>query len=443
MARIKPFKGIRYNPNRISDMGKVVCPPYDVISKHEQAALYDRDTHNMIRMELGKRRSGDDSAENPHSRAGRYFRAWLDEGVLMQENEPAMYLVATEFEISEGLRTRWGLLVSVELEPFHRGGILPHEHTYSKIKSERLSLMRACHANLSPIFSFFSDERSTMPQLKSRLASTTPAFDFRDENRHHHRLWVIKDPELHRVVRSNLADQPLFIADGHHRYETALAYRDELSAVHGGLPEDHPAKCTLMYLSSIQDPGLKILPAHRLLPQVAPHIRRRFLDRIRPFFNVQPIEANGKLAETTKRLLTRLDETLPGEGLVVVIRDMDTPVLLLLKPERKGELYTTDTPEMMRGIDVTLLSDFVFPKVLGLSRSHLDDVNCVHYHQDAQTALEGVYAGQYDMAFIIKPTPLAAVQRIADAGQVMPRKSTYFAPKVITGLVMHALQQPL
>ena len=443
MARLRPFKGIRYNPDRISSMADVICPPYDVISETEQTKLHDRSPYNVIRMELGRKRPGDDIHDNPHTRAGNYLRTWMKDGTLVQEETPAVYLTATEFDTVSGPNTRWGLVVSVGLEPFHQGGILPHERTYSKVKSERLSLMQACRANLSPIFAFFSDDRSTMPQLISHVAHTAPVVAFQDDNRHVHKMWIIKDPDLHALIAANFEQQTLFIADGHHRYETALAYRDERARRAGGLPENHPANNTLMYLSSIQDPGLIILPAHRLLPEVPSEVRRKFLEHARSFFEVQSTEGNLEKERAVDALLDRLDQTQPGAALVVALRDVAAPVLLQLKPGKKATIYPEETPDILKDIDVTLLTEFIFPALLGLSQAQLDDVNCVHYHHDARAALDGVTSGQYDMACIIKPTPIASVQRVADAGQVMPRKSTYFAPKVITGLVMQTLDSAM
>jgi len=439
MAHIKPFRGIRYNPERIADMAVVVCPPYDVISESEQTLYYDRSPYNMIRMELGKPYPDDDRAHNPHSRAGAYLRTWLDKGTLIQEDKPALYLAATDFETIDGAwTTRWGLMAAVALEPFEKGGILPHERTYSKVKSERLSLMRACPANLSPIFSFFSDQASIIPTLKFHVAQRKPDMDFTDDRGDRHRLWVIDDPNLMTDVVDHFRHQPIFIADGHHRYETALAYRDQRAA-HEKLEEDHPVHYTLMYLSSIQDPGLRILPAHRLLPQVAPDVRREFLEKGEHYFNIETLASKGSSSADVKELLQKLEQTPSGEGMVVVVGDIRSPLLLTLKAGRKEDLYPKDMPDVLKEIDVTLLSEFVFPQLLGFTSAQLDDVNSVHYHHDARITLEGVRKGQYDMAFIIKPTPIDAVQRIADAGRIMPRKSTYFAPKVITGLVMHGL----
>ena len=437
MARIKPFRGIRYNPERIADMANVVCPPYDIISENEQAAYYDRSPYNIIRMELGQPHPEDDDTDNRHTRAGTYLRSWLNEGILIQEDQPALYLAATDFQTPNGAWTRWGLLAAVALEPFDRGGILPHERTYSKVKAERLSLLRSCPANLSPIFSFFSDQASVIPRLKDHVAQRLPDMEFADNDQHHHRLWVINDPDLLAGTVAPFRHQPIFIADGHHRYETALAYLNERQG--NGLMEDHPAHNTLMYLSSIQDPGLKILPAHRLLPQVDADVRQRFLKDIERYFDVQPLKSHDGIRASAKEVLQKLEHTAPGEGLVVALRDVPTPLLLKLKDGQKETLYPDDLPDVLKSIDVTLLTEFLFPTLLGLTPAQLDDVHRIHYHQDARLSLENVQTGQYDMAFIIKPTPIAAVQRIADAGQTMPRKSTYFAPKVITGLVLHGL----
>jgi uncharacterized protein (DUF1015 family) len=442
MAHIKPFRGIRYNLERITDVADVICPPYDVISESEQTAFYDRSPYNVIRMELGRHYPNDGSTDNYQTRAGDYLRTWLEEGVLIQDESPALYLAATDFQTADGIWTRWGLLAAVALEPLDKGSILPHERTYSKVKSERLSLMRACPANVSPIFSFFSDQASMMPKLQSHVSQRMADMDFKDYNQHRHRLWIIDDPDLLSSIVGHLRHQPLFIADGHHRYETALAYRDE-RITHERLGKDHPAHYTLMYLSSIQDPGLKILPAHRLLPQVDPAVRHQFLQDIELYFDVRPMKSDQSNGASVKELQHELDRTPPGEGLAVILRDVPTPLLLKLKAGRKMDLYPQDTPDMLKNIDVTLLSEFVFPKLLGLSPNQLDNVDSVHYHHDIQPTLEMVRDGQYDMAFIIKPTPIAAVKRIADAGRIMPRKSTYFAPKVITGLVVHSLSDQL
>ena len=437
MALIKPFRGIRYDPERIADMASVVCPPYDVISETEQAAYYDRSPYNVIRMELGQPRPEDDDTDNRHTRAGTYLRTWLNEGILIQEDRPALYLAATDFQTPDGAWTRWGLLAAVALEPFGKGSILPHERTYSKVKAERLSLLRSCPANLSPIFSFFSDQAAMIPRFKAHVAHRLPDIEFADNNQQHHRLWVINDPDLLASTVAHFRHQPIFIADGHHRYETALAYLNERQGK--GLNEDHPARYTMMYLSSIQDPGLKILPAHRLLPQVDADVRQRFLKDIERDFDVQPLPSHDAIRDSDREVLQNLEHTAPGEGLVVALRDVPTPLLLKLKDAKKDGLYPEDLPDVLKDIDVTLLTEFVFPTLLGLTPAQLDDVHRVHYHHDTRLTLERVRTGQYDMAFIIKPTPITAVQRIADAGRTMPRKSTYFAPKVITGLVMHGL----
>lgn len=439
MARIKPFRGIRYNPDRFPSLADVVSPPYDVISPSTQTALHARSPFNVVRMELGQAHPDDDTENTPHSRAGDFLRRWLAEGILIQEDRPALYLTATTFPTADAEITRWGLMASVGLEPFERGLIRPHERTYSKVKSERLSLLRSCRANLSPVFAFFSDPEAVLPQLVARATRAAPVYAFEDRDHHRHRMWIITHAELHRLVATRLGPQVLFIADGHHRYETALAYREARAAREGGLPENHPANFTLMYLSRIQDPGLTILPAHRLLPRVAPEIRRRFLERAASYFHLEKLAAGGPARRRRQGWLKRLDQTLPGEGLVVAMAGEESPYLLQLKGGDKGRLYSEATPDMLQDIDVTLLTDFIFPQLLELTSDQLDDVDQVRYDHDARRAIDKVHSGQCDMAFIIKPTPIAAVQRIADAGRVMPRKSTYFAPKVITGLVMRAL----
>ncbi|MBS3809906.1 MAG: DUF1015 domain-containing protein, partial [Desulfobacterales bacterium] len=268
MAEILPFCGIRYSQEKIRDLSEVVTPPYDVISEEEQEAYYQRHPNNVIRLDKAKATPGDTDTDTPYTRAAADFRRWLEQGVLIRDETPSFYLTSVGFSVNGEPITRYGLIAAVRLEPFESGVILPHEETFSKVKSERLELMKACHANFSHIFSIYSDRNNILATLKAEAEKKQPEAAFTDDSGHFHRMWKISDPEICRQVTGALKQRRLFIADGHHRYETALNYREWVRQNTPDFDENHPANFIMMYLCAVEDQGLIILPTHRLLPEV-------------------------------------------------------------------------------------------------------------------------------------------------------------------------------
>ena len=248
MAIVKPFKGIRYNTEKL-DISKVVTPPYDVISEDEQDAYYACDPYNIIRLILGKHLKGDDRSKNRYSRALECYTTWQDNDYLIRDDQPALYFTSMEFTIEEKQFKRYGLIALVRLENFDAGVVKPHEKTFSNIKSERLKLMIACQANFSPIFSLFPDKhRSILDTLLQSINNQEPELCFNDDKNQSHKMWRILDPDIHAKVEKAMSDKPIFIADGHHRYETGLQYLNHLEQKEGTLPEAHPARYIMMYL---------------------------------------------------------------------------------------------------------------------------------------------------------------------------------------------------
>ncbi len=441
MATVEPFHGIRYNPGEVDALAAVVTPPYDVISKAQQAAYYDRSPFNIIRIELGRTFPDDNPQENAHTRARRHLKEWQAQGVLIQDPEPCFYLQSTQYATAGEPVTRWGVIAQVGLEPFSTTGhILPHEKTFPQIKSERLGLMRACGMNTSPIFALFDDRDNLMDRLRKQTGHLAPVQDLEDDSGARHRVWRLADPRGNAAIRSGFRDRRLYIADGHHRYETCLAYRDECARDKAHFSEAHPANGTLMYISSMQDPGLQVLPTHRALPRVAARLKTAFLERAQAYFDGQTIvDASGHTDDATRRLCTALDHIPAEKGLGVVIHGDDRLHLLKLRADAAARIYSGDVPAPLRQLNVTLLSDFVLPKLLEMGSAELEDAGSIHFRHSALRTVADVQRGKYDMAFILKPTPVEKVRIIAEAGLNMPRKTTYFAPKVITGLVMRAL----
>ncbi len=441
MATVEPFCGIRYNVKKIESLANVVTPPYDVISEAQQTAYYDRSPFNFIRIELGRSSTGDDHEENAHTRARQQLEEWQAGEVLIQDPEPAFYLVATRYDIEGQTATRWGLIAQVGLEPFRPDGqILPHEKTFPQIKSERLGLMRACGVNTSPIFALFNDPDNLMQRLSAQTDHLAPEQDFEDENGDRHRMWRLTDRKANAAIQAGFKDRRLFIADGHHRYETCLAYQAECAGNTVDFSAAHPANGTLMYLSSMQDPGLKVQATHRALPRVADRLKFDFLERCRVYFDSQTITApDGRSVDAAQELCAALDQIPAEHGLGVVIHGDDRIHLMRLRPDAATRVYAADVPAPLRQLNVTLLADFVFPELLEMDRTQMEDAESIHFRHSAVKTIEGVRRGEYAMAFILRPTPVEKVRAIAEAGLSMPRKTTYFTPKVITGLVMRAL----
>ncbi|MGD9016527.1 MAG: DUF1015 domain-containing protein [Desulfobacterales bacterium] len=436
MANVKPFRGIRYSDSHLSELGSVTTPPYDVISGSEQAAYYERHPHNMIRLILARKHDGDSDTDNPHTRAADDFTRWLEDGILVQDASPAYYLTAVDFTHLGRTVTRFGLIAKVELEPFEKGIILPHEETYSGIKTERLGLMKACHANLSPIFSLFHDTHDIMAKMKNGVAAATPAATFRDSAGDRHRFWLIKDDRLISQIENAFADERLYIADGHHRYETALAYREWAAGRTPGFHPEHPSNYIMMYLASMQDPGMVILPAHRLVSGLSQATLNRFLDRAETLFRLEPMRLEAFPDGGIERILSKDADKEIRIG-VVTRRQR---VLMRAPIEEIAGQLSEKLPAPLATLDVSVLTHLVFGSYLGILPEHMDDVDRIRYTSSSTSALTAVSEGQVDAAFLLNPTRIGQVQRIAEEGLIMPRKTTYFSPKVLTGCVINSLR---
>jgi len=437
MADITPFKGILYNTEKIKDISEVVTPPYDVISEHEQDAFYKRNQYNVIRLDKGKPEDDDSEDNNSHTRAAGSFQEWLKEGILVEEDKPAFYLASVTYAVEGEQVTRYGLIARVKLEAFEKGIILPHEKTFSKVKTERLELIKACHANFSQIFSVFSDPSDILGLIKNSVEQIPPFFDFYDDAGHNHKLWRLTEPDLHQKIVTGFQGRRLFIADGHHRYETALNFKKWLIENNADFDDTHPANYTMMYLCSIQDPGLVILPTNRILTKVNDDLRDNFLDIAAPYFeiNTVPLDSNTIQQKLRPSLIAG-----PGEHKFgVFIKGLDKYAILTLKPDIMNQVFGDEIEGPLKELDVIVLTRLLFVKILGFNDQMLDDHDLIHFSSKDAEAIEAVTSGKNDMAFIINPTTNDQVRKIAEKGLIMPRKSTYYFPKAISGQVMRSL----
>ena len=440
MAQVIPFRGILYNHLKIKDLSDVVAPPYDVISPKQQEKLYQRHPHNVIRLILGKAQDTDTEYDNHYTRAAVFFNSWLEEKILVRDPSPAFYLSAVEFPMENRLITRFGLIALVRLEPFEKGVVLPHEKTFSKVKSEQLELMKACHANFSPVFSLYSDPNGMLETLKKATKDLGPEMEMTDTDGFLQRLWRITDTSVQRTISEAMVNKTIFIADGHHRYETALNYRDWAARHIRNFTDDHPANFLMMSLSSIEDPGLVILPAHRILSHVGGEALDAFDKKIPQYFEIRTFDfKNREMDKIQETFLGALHMNKEKNCIGVYIKNSHKFILLTLKPHVMEQLFSNEIPKPLINLDVTVLTRLVFMDILGFDQNRLDNEKLIRYSSLEKDAIETVLNEDYDVTFILNPTKIEQVQHVAQNGLIMPRKSTYFYPKVISGHVINSL----
>ena len=374
MAEIFPFKGILYNERHVDNLADVVTPPYDVITPQAQDKFYHSHPNNMIRLILGKTEKNDTNQNNPHTRAAEYFQKWLNDGILKKDDQPAIYLKSIAFEWNQTQYVRYGIIAVVRLEPFEKGVILPHEKTYSQVKSERLELMKSCHSNFDPIFALFPDKNNLLPRLLQEIKNKKPAINFADYFQKRHCLWRLSDPDLHKLVTDTLAPESLFIADGHHRYETALNFRNFLMEKNAAITANHPANFVLMYLSSMQDPGLIILPAHRLVKNIPQKTIADALIKSRDYFDQSSFPFNIASQEKIQaEFIHQLDAYKSRNAIGILHKDQSVFHLLKLKQGVMDKLFKDDIPLALKHLDVIVLTRLIFMNLLGFNQKQLDD----------------------------------------------------------------------
>lgn len=433
MADVIPFCGTTYNLNAVGDLTDVVTPPFDVISPRDQAFFYRRHPYNIIRIILGEQRPTDSDTDNRYLRAAAFFKQWRAEGVLVEDAGPAFYLSAVDYAQGAGTITRFGIIATVGIEPFERGIILPHEHTFSKVKSERLELLRACPANFSPIFALFSHDNDILAPMKEKAADQAPDFTFSDHVGLRRRLWRIGDASLCADFTAAMASKALVIADGHHRYETALNYRQWRAARDPGYRPDQRCNFVMMYLCQMEDPNVAILPAHRLVNGLADRQLDELVTKAADHFDITAVD------EPPETFMQRLAGCQPRTAFGLRLRNRPALHLMVLKPETMDRFFADELHPALRAIDAAVLTHLVLMRLLGMDKLQLDDEKRIEYTSNPAEAIERVASGANDAAFLLNPTRIDQVGQVARAGLVMPRKATYFYPKVMEGEVIHCL----
>jgi uncharacterized protein (DUF1015 family) len=431
MADVKPFRGIHYDVGRVGELSRVVAPPYDVISPEEQEILHRRHPRNIVRIDFGQARDGDGPGSDKYTRAAGWYREWLSDGTLVRDAVPSFYYYEQEFTIP-GKRTfvRKGFLGALKLSPFGEGVVFPHERTLSKPKEDRLALMRTTDAHMSPIFGLFSDPGNEVLNVLRAGMAAAPDLAAVDDLGVRHRVWTVSHPKALHAAIGMMADKGVFIADGHHRYETALAFRDEMRAKHGVNPAaayEH----VLMFLCNMDDEGIVILPTHRGIHSLPDFSAERFLSKVRA---ILPVESRDGSPDDAMRAV----ETAGAKGKAIGWTTDGNRFHVASFPDlqRFCDRHLSKFPPQLRPLDVVLLHGFLLEQMLGISAEAVTAGRFVKYYKDPAKAAKDLSSGAIQVAFFLNAVTIPEFRDVSLSGHVLPQKATFFYPKIGTGLLI-------
>ncbi len=435
MPHVAPLRGLRYDPKHVGALSQVIAPPYDVIDAALQEALYQRHPANVIRIELNREEPGDDERTNKYTRAAKFLRTWRDQGVVMQEPAAALYVYHQEFEVEGRSFVRRGVMARVRLERFGTGNIHPHEETMSGPKQDRLLLTRACRANLSQVFGLYPDPEGEVQTLLDAAVAGQPPLEATDHLGVKSWMWPLTDESMAAKVAGLMGPKPVFIADGHHRYETACNYRDEVAAANGGtLPSDHPANFVLMMLVGMSDPGLVVLPTHRLFVEPSVATAADLAAKLGDCFTTEKAGVGPDAAADVWEEI----ETEDAQGTLGLYTAGDrTWTLARITPAgaARMEQIAAEHGPSWRGLGVSILHRLVIGELLGAKQ--IPTPGYVHLVREV---VEGLETGKYPLAALVMPASVGDIKSVSETGERMPAKSTYFYPKLASGLVFNPLE---
>ncbi len=425
MADVQPFSALRYAPDL--DLASAICPPYDTISPDQQRALHQRAPYNAVHIELAEDGRGD-----RYARAAATLDGWRAGGTVRRDDRPAFYLCRQRFEHGGRTYTRSLLFARLRLEPWDAGVVLPHEQTFGGPKADRLKLLRATHLNASPVFLIYRDDDARVARALEAAQDIPPIADFTADDGQHHTLARIDDPAAAAALSDVFSGRTLYVADGHHRYETALAYRDDCRAATGRWTGDEPENFALVALAAAGDPGLLVLPIHRVTAAATPSAEA--LARLRKLFRVQdigpdPLQIVAALAAA-------------GEGAfgLATAASPDLHLLTLADAAAVDAILPPDRSPEWRRLDYAIANYAILRHGLGLTEAQMSDHDVLWFTADAGEAVQSVRSGAAGHAVLLNPVPVVRILAMAGSGERMPQKSTFFYPKVPTGLVFNLLE---
>lgn len=427
MAEIKPFKGLRYT-EKAGDIKALCCPPYDIIGGEQRAALIDKNEYNLIRLELPVIGGSEDLT--PYREAASTLRGWLKEEILKRDEGDGLYIYEMEFSALGSSHKVKGFVSLVKLEPFSKGVILPHEETLSKAKADRFNLMKATGCNFSQIYSLYMDEDNSVFGLIDGASKGTPDSEFTDDDNVTHRMWRLTDTDTVNKITEKMADKKLYIADGHHRYETALNYQ---KYVVDNLDETGKSDYVTMMLVNMENSGLVVFPTHRIVRDLPEFDYNAVCEKCKEYFEVTPYLNREKgeigLEEAYKN----------GEKAFVLFTGDNNYTLLKLRDISVMDDLLPGGCKALRQLDVSILHTLVLERIFGIDKENMANQINLTYTRSADEALAAVDGKRANCCFLLNPTRVEEIREVAAAGDKMPQKSTYFYPKLTTGLVMNKI----
>ncbi|MBM3954287.1 MAG: DUF1015 domain-containing protein [Planctomycetes bacterium] len=440
MPVVAPFRGLRYDPKHVGSLSLVIAPPYDVIDGALQTRLYEQHPANVIRLELNREEPGDGATTNKYSRAARFLRSWREQGVIMEEPAAALYVYHQQFTVEGQTHVRRGVMARIRLERFGSGSIHPHEETMSGPKQDRLLLTRACRTNLSQVFGLYPDPGGEVQALLDGAVAGQPPLEAVDHLGVSGRMWPLTDEAVATRVAGLMAGRPVFIADGHHRYETACNYRDEVAAAwaasHSGapLPDHHPANYVLMMLVGMSDPGLVVLPTHRLFVEPAVADAATLRSRLGDCFTTEPA-GHGPAAADALWSRIEVDGDQGTLGLYTAGDQAWTLARITPAGQRRMDAVAADHGPAWRSLGVSILHRLVIGDLLAAPA-----IATPTYVHLVREVVEGLGTGRYPLGALVMPATVDDIRLVSETGERMPAKSTYFYPKLASGMVFHALE---
>ncbi|AGG06232.1 MULTISPECIES: DUF1015 domain-containing protein [Dehalococcoides] len=435
MAEVRAFHGLRYNPMFVDDMADVICPPYDIISPEQEKALKERSPYNYIRLEYSQPTPQDNIVDNRYTRAAAILEKWIGERVMTAEKKAAIYIHDHYFSVFGKQYKRRGIIARVRLEEWDRMVIRPHEGTLAEPKRDRINLISAVRANTSPVYGLYQDTEKDINRVLEIQTGGKPTVSMNIEGERHE-LWVVTDESAISKVTALFDKKPVCIADGHHRYESALTYRRERLAGNPQLPSDDPVNFVMMTLVDFADPGLVVLPAHRLLGGMDARTLSNLQTKLASFFDVTTIPAKLPAAWDT------LDKAFKEEGKIRLVMyglggTENFTILTLRDLETASKLMPYFHSDIYKKLDVSILDHIILEELMGLKT--VEDPR-IAFNFDRNDVVSRIKSGEFQLAFILKPMKAEVIKAISDVSDRMPRKSTYFFPKLPSGLVVYRFE---
>ena len=438
MVKVFPFRGVFYNKKKLKNLSKVMSPPYDIISPEEQEALYALNDFNYVRIILGKEFPGDSEYNNRYVRASAFLNGWLRHKVLLSDEKPAIYVYEQIFTVQGKKHVRLGFISLLRLEEMGRGKVFPHEETYPRAKLDRLQLMRATNSDLDSIFAFYSDKKDKIMKTVRPFMKKKPMIEAKDLDNIVHRVWKIdRKPAINKIVQE-MRDKAVFIADGHHRYEAAIRYKNELKMKNTKFTEDEAYNHVMVYFTPVESKGLVVLPIHRVVSNLAYFDPIRFEADLAEYFNVVPYQANKKTAAAVRKKLEKdMAKAADKHAFGLYLGNCQYYLLTLRDEKMVDELVAEERPKAWKHLDVTILHYTIFDRLLNMANETEDKVT---YFKSEEEAIKAVDEKGALMAFLLNPTRIEEIIAVASEREKMPHKSTYFYPKLLSGLVLYRFE---